>query len=112
MRHFGSGPIFPKLASGLAGSRIRGHADDEAAKYAQRAVGSSEQFSSTVMEDVRYLKAQGLQLLLDGVYVNALSKFQLASEQLIRRRTDALVCVPSPPPPPTADFYTLPSTPC
>ena len=73
-------PDFPEASLRAGWIAYQGNADDEAAKYAQRAVGSSEQFSSTAHGRCTQLKAQGLQLLLNGDSENALSKFQLASE--------------------------------
>ena len=71
---------FPEASLRAGWIAYQDNADDEAGKYAQGAVGNSEQFSRTAHGRCTQLKAQGLQLLLNGDSENALSKFQLASE--------------------------------
>jgi DNA-binding winged helix-turn-helix (wHTH) protein/Flp pilus assembly protein TadD len=74
-------PDFPEANLRAGWIAYQGDADDEAAKYAQRAVGSPEEEADrTAHGRCTRLKAQGLQLLLNGDSENALSKFQLASE--------------------------------
>jgi DNA-binding winged helix-turn-helix (wHTH) protein/tetratricopeptide (TPR) repeat protein len=74
-------PDFPEASLRAGWIAFQDDADDEAVKYAQRAAESSEgEADQTAHGRCTRLKAQGLQLLLNGDSENAMSKFRLASE--------------------------------
>jgi DNA-binding winged helix-turn-helix (wHTH) protein/tetratricopeptide (TPR) repeat protein len=74
-------PDFPEASLRAGWITFQDDTDDEAVKYAQRAAESPEgEADHTAHGRCTRLKAQGLQLLLNGDSENALSKFQLASE--------------------------------